>query len=181
VDVSTHIQLPGASSLHAALTLPIAIRPAAEPDLAYCRSSWAEDYKLAGGNRKLPWSAYKRVVEPELRRVLSLPSTQILCADHGDAIVGWIAFARGARVSTVHWVRTRYSLSREPALQLRRRGIMTALLHAADLGDRIVYTHRGPLPRHRSEERRTSDEWISMWLSRRGVHAAFMSLMEWES
>ena len=48
---------------------------------------------------------------------------------------------------------------------------MTALVAAAQLKNRIVYTHRGA---------KRSDEWIVPWLARRGVTAAYVPLREWE-
>jgi hypothetical protein len=160
--------------------LVVDIRPVAPADLAYVRSSWAEGYKTAPGNAKLGWRIYKRVVPPELASVLERPETQVIGAFTADTIIGWLAYVPGRRVSTVHWVHTRYRVG-EDGEPLRRRGIMTALLAHAQLTQRIVYTHRGGYPKHRHADagHETSDAPIVRWLARNGVTAAYMPFGEW--
>lgn len=152
-------------------------RPRTEDDHAYIRSSWAESHKLSPANAILSWRVYKKLVKPELQAVLDRADTQLIAAYHAGTIVGWIAFVPGRRVSTVHWVHTRWRIGEgEP---LRKRGVMAELFSAAPLGSRIVYTFRGPLPAHRKHGKQTSDEWIVPWLARRGVTAAYLPLDEW--
>lgn len=184
--------------------LPITIAPVRTADLAYCRSTWAESFKHSPDAGRMSWQIYKRHVVPQLQRILYRDDTEVLAAYLGPDIAGWIAYVPGRRVSTVHWVYTRCAIwdhtrctqdgcrvdggrlshgVRCPGHfdnleKLRRRGVMTALVDAADLGDRIVYTHRGPRPKHRGSVR-TSDEWIVPWLRRRGINAAHMPWEEW--
>ena len=184
--------------------LPIVLRPARREDLAYCRGSWAEGYKHSPDNGRMSWRVYKQHVVPRLHATLYRDDTQALAAYLGADIVGWPAYVPGQRVSTVHWIHTRFAVW-DPARctqdgcaiagnsvahgarcpghaqnleRLRRRGIMTALVDAAQLGDRIVYTHRGATPKHRGI-RETSDEWICRWLRRRGINAAYVPMEEW--
>ena len=149
-------------------------------ELGYLRGSWAEAYKMAPKMGKLPWSAYKRIVVPELERVLSAPDTELYIADMRGSIVGWLALARGVRVDTIHWLHTRYRIGADGEL-LRRRGVMTQLLTAANTKRRIAYTFRGPEPRGRDRHvsRLTTDERIVRWLATRGESAAFVPYQEW--
>lgn len=159
--------------------LPVDLRASPGPDIAYIVGSWCEAYKHSPSCGRMPWPVFKRHVRPELEGVLHRSDTQLLTAYLGQHPVGWIAFAPGRRVSTVHWVHTRYCVG-EGGACLRKRGIMTTLLGAAQLGDRIVYTHRGPYPKHRhAGAKQTSDEWIVPWLRRRGVSAAYVPMSEW--
>lgn len=129
----------------------IAIRPATADELPYIRGAFAEGYKQSSNQlAKLPWSTYKRDVRPRLYQALD--GAAILVADHGGEVAGWIALAPGRRVDTVHWITTR--------LHHRGRGVMRALVEAARLKERIVYTHRGP---------KRSDESIAQWLAARGA------------
>lgn len=152
------------------------IRPAVAADLEYVIGSWAEGYKNAPRMAKLTWQIYKQHVKPQLIDVLRRAETQILVADAGD-IVGWIAFAPGRRVSTCHWVHTRYCVGKDGP-QLRKHGVMASLLDAAQLGSRFCYTHKGPKPVHRGGP--PADEWIVRWLAGRGVTAAYVPMEEWK-
>lgn len=149
----------------------------ADDELPYVLGSWSEGYKFSERNAKLSWAIYKKHVVPELAAVLGRSDTFVLCARQGDVIVGWIAYCRGRSVDTVHWVHTRFRIG-ESGSPLRRNGIMTELINAASGRDRIVYTHRGPKPKHRGGV--TSDEWISRWLAGRGVIAVFVPYEEWK-
>jgi hypothetical protein len=156
----------------------VTIGPVVDDERAYCAGSWAESYKLSPGHQQLPWGAYKRVVVPELKQVLDSPATSILAARSGGQIVGWLALSRGRRIHACHWVHTRFRVGQDGE-QLRRRGVMTALFEAAQLGHRFIYTHRGPVPRHGADRSTTSDEWIAKALAERGVFATFVHYQEW--
>ena len=147
-------------------------------DMAYIRNSFAEGHKGAPGVASMTWRYYKRYIVPELNAALGRGDTQILAAYRRDGIVlGWIAFCRGRTVDTVHWVHTRHAIADEGE-QLRRRGVMTALLDAAKLKPRLCYTFRGAWPRHRSDGV-TMDERLLPWLRSRGQHAAYVPWEEW--
>lgn len=136
----------------------VVVRPARTDELAYCRGSFAEGFKLsANALGKMPWTAYKRDVRPRLTACLA--AAELLVADLDGDIAGWIALTRGRRVDTVHWIATRLRIGVDGP-SLRRHGIARRLVDAAQLKDRIVYTHRGP---------KRSDVWISQWLGRRGA------------
>lgn len=156
-----------ATERHAALALRI--RGAEPEDAAYVRSSLAEGVKLS--SRRLdgmPWPDYKRLERPRLDALLARDDTKLIIADLGGMIAGWIAMSRGRRVDTVHWIHARWRIGKgEP---LRRRGVMRALVAAADLKPRVVYTLRGAM---------RSDEWITPWLASRGITAAYVPLKDW--
>lgn len=155
--------------------LAVTIAPATESDLPYCLGSWSESHKLTPGHQRMPWGLYKQHAVPELRSKLA--ASTVLVAHAGGELVGWLAMSRGRRVHACHWVHTRYRVGQDGE-PLRRRGVMTALLAAADLGSRFIYTHRGPLPRH-GKGKTTSDEWITRKLAERGVFATFVPYQEW--
>lgn len=153
--------------------LALRIRHARRDDpgeMAYIRSSFGEGYKQSSNRLfKLPWPDFKRLERPRLDAVLGRADTQLLVADLGGAVAGWLAWCPGRRVDTVHWTHTRLRIGKGELL--RKRGVMTALVNAAQLKNRLVYTHRGA---------RRSDEWIVPWLARRGVTAAYLPLRDWE-
>lgn len=166
-----------AAGLDVRAELDLEIRPLRLADLGYARWSFAEGHKGSPGVGSMTWRHYKRYIVPLLDRALAWPSTEILAAYLGETVVGWLAFARGRRVSTVHWVHVRYQLG-DGGPELRRRGVMTMLVDAADLGDRVAYTWKGGYPKHRSDGT-TMDERLLPWLQRRGQHAAYVPWEEW--
>lgn len=155
-------------------------RAVPERDFAYVRGSFAEGHKGAPGVMSMNWKYYKRYVVPELERVLRREGTELLGAyQHDGEIVGWLAFHRGRRASTIHWAHTRYRVGNDGP-ELRRRGIFSALLDRVDLGARIAYTFKGAYPKHRSDGQ-TLDEKLLPWLSSRGQHAAYIPWDEWSA
>lgn len=145
------------------------MRALAPDDVAYVQGAFSEGYK-GSSNRmhKMTWVRYKRDVRPVLHQILA--RSEVLVAEHDGAVVGWIALVRGARVDTVHWIATRMCIDGGPLL--RRRGVMTAIIDAARLKDRIVYTHRGS---------KRSDEWIASWLRTRGaISVVYQPYEEWK-
>lgn len=143
--------------------LPVRVRLMADDELPKVRSDFSEQYKLSSNTlAKLPWRAYKRDVWPGLHEALN--RAEILVADHGGRIAGWIALSRGRRVDTVHWIATRH--------ELKRQRVMAQIFDAAGLRDRIVYTHKGP---------QRSDQWVAQWLMRRGaVAVVFEPYEKWK-
>lgn len=173
-------------------------------DLPRVRNAFAEGHKHAPGCERMPWRFYKRFVVPELAEALAHPDTELLGAYATPVLgppvpelCGWIAFTRGRRVDTVHWVSTPFwfpvphtactgceavvvpppnvaaqhdmncPLANCNRVSLRRRGIMTALVDAAGLQERLVYTFRGAKHEHRNDGR-TMDERLLPWLRARG-------------
>lgn len=171
------VDLALAAGLDVTAALDLDIRPLRTEDLGYARWSFAEGHKGAPGVASMTWRYYKRFIVPELERALTFATTEILGAYVGSTVVGWLAFARGKRVSTVHWVHVRFQLG-DGGQELRRRGVMTALLDAAELGDRIAYTFKGAAPKHRNDGK-TMDERLLPWLQKRGQHAAYVPWEEW--
>lgn len=175
-------------------------------DMARVRTAFAEGHKHAPGADRMPWRYYKRFVVPELNAALVHPDTEVLGAYvepvlGGDPdLYGWLAFARGRRVDTVHWVSVPYwvpvahtacigcttpkrhemacPLATENRIPIRRRGIMTAMFDAAGLQERLVYTFRGAKHEHRSDGL-TMDERLLPWMRARGHHVAYVKWEEW--
>lgn len=169
--------------------LPISIRRPAREDLAYIRGTFHEGHKGSPDTAGMTWRYFKRFIEPGLDAVLQRKDTELVAAysDVAPIIVGWLAFHRGRRVDTVHWAHTRYRISlphnqRHPldGEKLRRRRVLTQLLDAAQLKDRIAYTHKGAYAKH-DHDGVTMDERLLPWLHARGQHAAYVPMEEWES
>lgn len=181
--------------------LVVSIRRGQHDDRRFIGQSWKESYKDAPGHRRTPWRMYNQTTAKDIYELLEKPFVELLVAqESGGRIAGWIAFTRGKSISTLHWVFTRSLLhdqtcklawSRQakdpppctctPAV-LRRRGVMTALLEAADLGKRFAYTFRGPRP-HVGGKRGGGgvpmDDVLVAWLRGRGVTAVYVPLVEW--
>jgi hypothetical protein len=147
-------------------------------DVGYVVASWEESHR--DGRKKLPWREYKRLYAPIIRHLVNRSDVRMLGAYMGEKIVGWIAWTPG-RLPAVHFAFTRW----QPDIELRRRGVFTALLEAADVGSRFIYTHRGKA--HVDEEkakgepgrRSTRDVPIVQALARRGVYCSFVDAREW--
>lgn len=138
-------------------------------EMAYIRGSLAEGVKESSSRlHKLPWTTYKDLWRPKLDALLERADTQLIVADLGGVVAGWLAFSPGRRVDTVHWTHTRWRVGKGETL--RKRGVMRQLVDAAQLKPRIVYTLRGA---------RRSHEWIVPWLAGRGVTAAYEPLKDW--
>jgi hypothetical protein len=157
--------------------LEISISPVRETDMGYVLGSWREALKLTPANKRMPWGAFKRAVMPALAAIMASPSTKVIGAYVEDEIVGWAALDLSRRIPTLHWIHTRYHAG---GVDWRRRGIAGELLLALKLGPRLVYTHRGPKPRHRTTgDVRTSDEMLVEWLAKRGTYAVHVPYQEW--
>lgn len=146
-------------------------------DLPYVRNSFAEGHKGAPGVASMTWRPYKQYIVPVLNRVLAQPGVELRAAYLGQELVGWLALSRGGRVDTIHWVHTKYQ-TRESGESMRRRGVMTALIDSAELGNRIVYTWRGAYATS-NRDKRTVDERLVTWLAKRGQHAAYVPWEDW--
>lgn len=186
--------------------IPLRYAPVRLDDMARVRTAFAEGYKHAPGFTRMPWRLYKQHIVPELDRVLAWPSTELLgaYASSGE-LCGWLAYSRGRRVDTVHWISVPFwfplpravclgcksepgrslrhvspcQLAPDDRVPMRRRGVMTGLLAAAQLQSRLAYTHKGPLHEHRSDGK-TMDERLMPWLHGRGYQGlAFVRWEEW--
>lgn len=157
--------------------LCLRIGPVRIDDHAWMRNSFAEGHKNAPGVSSMSWRYYKQYVVPELNACLAAAET--LAAYRIDGLVlGWLAISRGRRVDALHWVHTRYRYRDEPET-FRQRGVMTALVDAAGLKERLVYTWRASYPRHRSDGQ-TMDERLLPWLRGKGHHVTHMNWSEWK-
>lgn len=159
--------------------LNLTIRDLANEDKGYAISSWRESHKQAPGVDKIPWSFYKREYGAMISRLVDDPTTSLIGAYVGDKLAGWLALTYGKRVNTVHWAHTKFALDGQ---RLRRHGVMTALLDAADAGTPFVYTMRGAKRRITlpdGSKTKSLDEALVAWLRSRGQVATFVPLQEW--
>lgn len=158
----------------------IAIRSMAIDDHGYVRATWREGMKDSPAYDRMPWPMYKQSAGAQVAGLVD--SAKLVGAYVPDGrIVGWLCMTPGQTIHTVHWVHTRWTLDDE---KCRRRGIMTALLDAADLGRRFVYTHRGPRRRHAEIKHGSSrgmsiDSMLVEWLGQSGVVATHIPFAEW--
>lgn len=191
--------IPASRHLPAVALTALTFAPVHLDDLPRVRTAFAEGHKHAPGADRMPWRFYKRYIVPELNAALTHPETQLLAAyapplwSEAPELYGWIAFARGRRVDTVHWVSVPYwvpvphtactgcadqkhhaiacHLHSSLRIPLRRRGVMAALFDAAGLQERLAYTFRGARHEHRSDGV-TMDERLMPWLRSRGYRIA---------
>jgi hypothetical protein len=155
----------------------VIIRALKKEDVGYALFSWRESAKKAPGLDRLPWSYFKDTLGYAFEKILNDPSTRLLGAySHDEKLLGWIAITPGKRVHTVHWVYVKHELDGK---RMRRRGVMTALIDAADLGSKFVYTLRGRRLERDARPFRSLDETLVATLRARGVTATFVPLREW--
>lgn len=157
------------------------LQPLREEDYGYCLSSWRESHKASPGVDKLPWSFYKKDFGALFAALINSKDTVKIgaYASHDGPLLGWLVMSPGKRVDVVHWVQVKYELDGE---RLRRHGIMTALLHAADLGSSFVYTlrarrDRAPLPDGGMSK--SLDETLAAALGGKGISATYVELKKW--
>ena len=159
------------------------IKPIEARDRGYVLFSWREGAKRAPSLHRLPWSYFRDTTCYAFGQILDDPATRVLGAYTDDSdegkLLGWLLMTPGKRVSTVHWIHVKPELD---GVQTRRRGTMTALLEAADLGPRFIYTlhakrARAPLPDGSTSK--SLDETLVAALRARGITATFVALKEW--
>ncbi len=154
--------------------LALDIRPVVDPaDRGYVRFTWVESSHGSPRHHNIPWPIYKQSVGKQIASLIDRSDVNLLGAyEPGGFVVGWLAYTPG-RVSTVHYVATRADLKGEA---MRHRGVATALLKAAELGKRIVYTFQGTR-RHRNLP--PMDVALIEWARAQGVTATHVPLNEW--
>ncbi len=156
------------------------IRTLDAADRGYALFSWRESAKKAPGLDRVPWAYYRDAIVPAFSKILDDPTTRLLGAYMQDGpLVGWIAMTPGKRVHTVHWVHTKHELD---GTRMRRRGVMLALLEAADVGSRFVYTCRAKRDRTLLPDGSTTkslDETLVHVLRAEGVTATYVPMKEW--
>lgn len=160
------------------------IRKLDEADFGYALFSWRESAKKAPEYDRVPWGYYKDAVVPTFQKLLEtgvvLGAYASDAAHPNESLHGWLAMTPGKRVHTVHWAHVKHEVA---GARTRRRGTMLALLNAADLGARFVYTSRARrLMRDEREKQpgvKTLDELLVAALREKGVTATYVSLKEW--
>jgi hypothetical protein len=156
------------------------IRPLDADDVGYALTAWQEAHKTSPGCRRAPWWAYRREYGEMFKRIVDDGLTQMLGAyDERDRLLGFLVMSIGKRVHTLHWCQVKRKITRDGAERvLDRRRIFFALLEAADLGTRFVYTLRGPRVTN-IENVRSLDELLVNDLRAQGVTATYVALKEW--
>lgn len=152
------------------------IRPLAEAERQYALSAWREVHHSQPSVCAVPWSIYKRTYGAQFDLILRDPRTLALGAYAPDGqCLGFLVATPGTRVDVLHWVQVRY---RDAAgRELRRRGVMTALLRAADLGDRWIYTLKA---RRIRGKRVTLDKVLASALVGMGLGTAtYVPIQDW--
>lgn len=168
IEAETAVEIPEPPALTVELRTPTD-----DADLGYVRRSWLESYKHAPVMHRLPWPIYKQTAGRTIDLLLGRSDVKLLAAFEPDGkIVGWCAWSPGRAVSTLHWVYVRQLIDEVP---MRRRGVATALLDAAELGKVVVYTFHGAR-RHRGQP--ALDVPLSVWAKTRGVTATYAPVEE---
>lgn len=158
------------------------IKPLDKADYGYALFSMREGAKKAPSVSRMPWSYYRDTLGYAFEKIINDPTTRLLGAytDSGESkLIGWLAMTPGKRVHAVHWIHVKYELDGE---KLRRRGAMTALLNAAELGKSFIYTLRARRDRATlpdGTKTKSLDESIVAALRARGVNATYVNLKEY--
>jgi hypothetical protein len=156
---------------HARAIAPYTIAATDEADRPFVRSTWRESHKQSPKCDRMKWPAYKATHGRDIDEILAREDTKTLGAyDAEGRLLGWIAWTPG-KVPTLHYVYTRHDLD---GVKLRRLGVATALLEAAQLGKRVAYTHHGS-KRQRGEP---LDEMLVAWARAQGVTAFYVEARE---
>lgn len=149
-----------------------------DADRPYALSSWRESHKQAPGVDRVPWASYKREYGAIMTRLLFDGGALLLGAyratpDGPSELLGFLVSSPGKRVDTLHWVQVKHKDA--AGASLRRAGLMTKLIAAAEFGERFVYTMRA----RREPGHGTLDRLLAKKLAERGVVAGFVPLLEW--
>lgn len=145
-------------------------------DRGYVRFTWVESSHNSPRHHDVPWALYKQSVGKQIAELLGRSDVKLLGAyapNAGPNLLGWIAYTPGRAVTTVHYVAVRQTLNGE---SMRRRKIATALLDAAQIGRRVVYTFQG-VRRHRNLP--PMDIALVEWLRGKGIAATMVPIQEW--
>jgi hypothetical protein len=148
----------------------LSIRSLDEKDRAYALSSWRESHRESSKFRRVPWSFYKHVYGKHFEKLIR--EAYVLGAYLDAELLGFLVMSRSKRVNTLHWVQTKFQ--DKDGIKLRRRGVMTELLKAADLGQRFAYTLRA-----RKNKGVFLDELLAKKLLETEVVATYIPLLEW--
>ena len=155
------------------------VQRVAPEDLGYVLFSWREGHKKSPDASRMPWAYYKATYAQRFAEILNDPSTVLLGGYEDGKLVGWIVVTPGKRVSTVHWIHVKHEMNGE---RTRRRGVMTRLLEAAELGTKFVYTLRARRDRAHLPDgsiTKSLDESLVAALRDTGVTATYVPLKEW--
>ena len=147
------------------------IRVLDQDDLPYVLSSWRESHKAAPKVDKMLWSQYKIKFGGLFRELLT--REKVIGAYRNLELLGFLVTSPGKRINVLHWVQCKFQDT--SGTNLRRQGVMTALLDAADLGQRFIYTLRA----RKEPGRKSFDETLVAMLATRGQTAVFTDLLEW--
>lgn len=159
------MQAATVSQVATALTL----RPPGDGDYAFIRSSWRESHNVNGSGPKMSWRAWKATHGQDMDDLLRRPDVAVLLLvpeDDPRTIIGWICWSPG-RIPALHYVYVRP--------QHRTRGVGRALFAATGMGDRLIYTFRGP---RRRRDPATVDVVLAQQALRRGLVASFVDARE---
>lgn len=164
--------------VEASLPMTFDVRKMAPDDRRYAATTWRESYKEAPRVERMPWPLYKQTAGKVIDQLVEADDTSMIAAYAGDGhVLGWIAYTPGRSISTVHWTYTRRLLGTHVC---RRRGVMSALLGAAELGPRFAYTHRGARRQNGTRGRGPGlDVILSEMLRTKGVTAVYVPVEEW--
>jgi hypothetical protein len=164
-------------------TPPFTIGVSTADEWPYIATTWTD----ANHRSPLHWrQPYRDVYRPRMQQTINALADQsraLVARLPSGRAVGWIVYSPGRSISTVHYVYARHMLEDVP---WRRRGLALALIDAAELGRRFVYTHKGEWRRGgkfargaRSRWPRPLDEELAEALQRRGVTAVYEPVERW--
>ncbi len=152
------------------------IRQLDADDVSYAAHVWQRAHKHSPTCRRESKWAYQITYGALIEKLIKEPLTVALGAYEDGQLLGFLVMTPGKRVHTLHWCHVKNKLDGERVQG--RRDIFFALIDAADLGSKFVYTFQGPRVRKETGAR-SLDELLVADLRARGITATYVSIKEW--
>jgi hypothetical protein len=156
----------------------IEIRDLDPEDRGYALASWRESHKASPGCDRVPWAYYKHEFGTIFAKLINDDATLRLGAYVNDVLHGYLIATLGKRVDTLHWVQVKHEIDGK---HVRRKGIASKLLEAADLSNPFIYTLRARRDRRvllDGTMTKSLDESLVVALRAKGVTATFVPMKE---
>lgn len=156
--------------------MDVEVKPLESVDKPYALTSWRESHHQGAMMKGIPWPVYKREYGTLFWELLNHSTSLVLGAyrKSDDQLMGFLVATPGKRIDVLHWVSVRHT--DKGGEKVRRQGIMMALINAADLGTRWIYTLKG-----RNHNDSSLDEVLAKKLSAKGITPVYVPLHQWLS
>lgn len=154
--------------------MQVTVRPLDAEDRPYALTSWRESHHQGAAMKNVPWPVYKREYGALFWELLNHHSSLVLGAYRttDNQLMGFLVASPGKSIDVLHWVMVRHADKKGD--KVRRQGVMTALINAADLGTRWIYTLKG-----RKHNDVSLDEVLANKFIDKGTTPVYVPLHQW--